>query len=30
MDVSDIYADGCEWVLVDPPPGPTVDDVVSA
>ena len=30
MDVGNIYADGCQWVLVDPPPGPTVDDLVSA
>ena len=25
-----IYAEGCKWLLVDPPPGPTVDDLVSA
>ena len=30
IDVANIYADGCQWVLVDPPPGPTVDDLVSA
>jgi hypothetical protein len=30
MNVGNIYADGCQWVLVDPPPGPTVDDLVSA
>jgi hypothetical protein len=30
MDVGNIYADGCQWMLVDPPPGPTVDDLVSA
>ncbi len=30
MDVGNIYADGCQWELVDPPPGPTVDDLVSA
>ena len=30
MDVGNVYADGCQWVLVDPPPGPTVDDLVSA
>lgn len=29
-DVSNIYAEGCQWVLVDPPIGPTVDDLVSA
>ena len=28
--VSNIYADGCQWVLVDPPVGPTVDDLVAA
>ena len=30
FDVGNIYAEGCKWVLVDPPPGPTVDDLVSA
>ena len=30
FDVLNIYADGCEWGLVDPQPGPTVDDLVSA
>ena len=30
MDVGNIYADGCRWEPVDPPPGPTVDDLVSA
>jgi hypothetical protein len=30
MDVGNIYADGCQWELVDPPPGPTVDDLISA
>jgi hypothetical protein len=30
MNVGDIYADGCTWRLVDPAPGPTVDDLVSA
>ena len=30
MDVGNIYAEGCKWVLLDPPPGPTVDDLVSA
>ena len=29
-DISNIYADGCHWVLVDPPVGPTVDDLVAA
>ncbi len=29
-DVGNIYAEGCQWVLVDPPVGPTVDDLVSA
>jgi hypothetical protein len=28
--VTNIYADGCQWVLLDPPVGPTVDDLVSA
>jgi len=28
--VANVYVDGCQWVLVDPPPGPTVDDLVSA
>ena len=30
MTVSNIYADPCQWVLLDPPVGPTVDDLVSA
>ena len=30
MTVSNLYADPCQWVLVDPPVGPTVDDLVSA
>lgn len=30
MDVANVYADGCRWRPVDPPPGPTVDDLVSA
>jgi len=30
MDVSNLYTDGCQWELVDPPPGPTVDDLASA
>ena len=29
-EVANIYADGCQWVLVDPPVGPTVDDLVAA
>ena len=29
-DVTNIYADGCAWKLVDPPVGPTVDDLVAA
>jgi hypothetical protein len=29
MNVSNLYADGCQWELVDPPPGPTVDDLAS-
>ena len=29
-DVADIYADPCQWELVDPPVGPTVDDLLSA
>jgi hypothetical protein len=29
MNVSNLYADGCQWKLVDPPPGPTVDDLAS-
>lgn len=28
--VSNIYTDGCQWKLVDPPVGPTVDDLVAA
>jgi hypothetical protein len=28
--VDNIYADGCRWTLVDPPVGPTVDDLVAA
>ncbi len=28
--MGNVYADGCQWVLVDPPVGPTVDDLVSA
>jgi len=30
FDVGNIYAEGCKWVLLDPPPGETVDDLVSA
>ncbi len=30
FDVGNIYAEGCKWVLLDPPPGPTVDDLVAA
>jgi len=30
MDVANVYADGCRWRPVDPPPGPTVDNLVSA
>ena len=29
-DISNIYTDGCQWVLLDPPVGPTVDDLVAA
>ena len=29
-DVANIYIDGCQWKLADPPPGPTVDDLVAA
>lgn len=29
-DVWNIYADGCRWELIDPPVGPTVDDLVAA
>ena len=28
--IANIYADGCQWVLLDPPVGPTVDDLVAA
>jgi hypothetical protein len=28
--VSNIYTDGCQWTLLDPPVGPTVDDLVTA
>ena len=30
FDVGNIYTQGCKWELLDPPPGPTVDDLVSA
>ena len=30
FDVDNVFADGCQSVLVDPPVGPTVDDLVSA
>ena len=30
LRVANIYVDGCRWRLVDPPPGPTVDDLVAA
>ncbi len=30
VDVGNVFADGCKRVLVDPPVGPTVDDLVSA
>ena len=30
MDVRNIYTEGCQWVLADPPVGPTVDDLVAA
>lgn len=30
IDVANIYIDGCQWRLVDPVPGPSVDDLVSA
>src|SRR6478735_1735855 len=29
-DVAELYADPCQWQLVDPPVGPTVDDLISA
>ena len=28
--VANIFSDPCQWVEVDPPPGPTVDDLVAA
>lgn len=30
FDVAGIYADGCQWKLVEPRVGPTVDDLVAA
>jgi len=30
LNVTNIYLDGCQWRLVDPAPGPTVDDLVAA
>ena len=27
--VGNVYANGCEWILVDPPLGPTVDDLAT-
>jgi hypothetical protein len=29
-EIINIYADGCQWVPLDPPVGPTVDDLVAA
>jgi hypothetical protein len=29
-EIPNIYADGCQWVPLDPPVGPTVDDLVTA
>ena len=29
-EIANIYADGCQWVPVDPPVGPTVDDLAAA
>ncbi len=28
--IANIYVDACQWVLLDPPVGPTVDDLVAA
>ncbi len=28
-DVHNVYADGCKWTLLDPPLGPTVDDLAT-
>ena len=30
FDVANVYTDGCRWRMVNPKPGPTVDDLVSA
>jgi len=30
LNVTNIYLDGCQWRLIDPAPGPTVDDLVAA
>lgn len=30
FDVANLYTDGCQWVLMQPPVGPTVDDLVAA
>lgn len=30
MVVANIYADGCRWQAIDPPPGPSVDDLAAA
>jgi hypothetical protein len=29
-EITNIYTDGCQWVRVDPPVGPTVDDLAQA
>ena len=29
-EISNVYTDGCQWKLFDPPVGPTVDDLVAA
>ena len=29
-NITNIYTDGCQWTLLDPPVGPTVDDLVAA
>jgi len=28
--ITNVYTDGCQWTLLDPPVGPTVDDLVAA
>ncbi|SDS97729.1 hypothetical protein SAMN04488543_2762 [Friedmanniella luteola] len=30
FDVANIYVDGCQWKLLDPPPGDAVEDLVAA